>query len=172
MGCPITLTGIAYECKDAVGGIKEVLIFEDYSNVASVDTSLGKVSAITLDSSLNKPKVFKFRKETGTFDTAATTSDEAGTTFYQTDVVLQFTKMETAKRLEIGALLIGNVSMIVKDGNGIYWYLGKDYPVTASAGTATSGKAMGDFNGYTITLVDKSVEFPFEVPQSVINTLV
>ena len=43
--------------------------------------------------------------------------------------------METAKRLEIGSLLIGNVAMIVKDGNGIYWYLGKDYPVTASAGT-------------------------------------
>ena len=63
MGCPITLTGIAYECKDAVGGIKEVMIFEDYLNVVfGVDTSLGKVSAITLDSSLNKPKSIQVQK--------------------------------------------------------------------------------------------------------------
>ena len=51
-------------------------------------------------------KPFVFRKETGNFTSTINSDDAAGTTFVQSEIVLQFTKQETAKRLEIAALML------------------------------------------------------------------
>ena len=100
-----------------------------------------------------------------------TTDEAAGTMSVQTDLALQFSKMETAKRLEIMAMCMDSLKGIVLDSNGKYWLLGYDYPITASAATGNTGTAFADFNGYNITLTDNSREFPFEIPAAVMATL-
>ena len=57
----------------------------------------------------------------------------------------------------------GEVVAVVKDANGKYWALGKDEPVTASAGEGVTGTARGDGNHYSITLLDNATTFPYEV---------
>ena len=169
MACSITMTGIAAECKDSIGGIKAAYIAE-HADVRSLNEEMGVITAITMATGKTL-KPFVFRKETGNFTSTINSDDAAGTTFVQSEIVLQFTKQETAKRLEIAALMVGNCAVIIEDGNGKYWFFGEDFPVVLTAGSAASGTAMGDFNGYNITLTDKSKALPKEVDADIITGL-
>jgi hypothetical protein len=86
-----------------------------------------------------------------------------GTKYVQTDLLLVFNRMETAKRVEIMAMAQGELVAIVKDANGSYWFLGKDEPLVLSAGDGLTGTARADRNGYSATLQDNSLELPYEV---------
>ena len=156
-----TLAGLNVGCKDSLGGIKEVYI-ADYGNVTTaLDENSSKITSITMASN-TKFKTFKFRKNTGALTSTLQTSETAGN-YFQNELTLQFMKMETHKRLQIMALLMNECVVIVKDVNGKYWFLGYDNPVEASAGTAQTGTAAGDLNGYDVTLTDQSVALPYEV---------
>ena len=169
MACSNTMTGIPSECKDSIGGIKAAYIAE-HADVQSLDGQSGTITEIVMESGKTF-KPFVFRKETGNFTSTINSDDAAGTTFVQSEIVLQFTKQETAKRLEIAALMVGNCAVIIEDGNGKFWFFGEDFPVVLTAGSAASGTAMGDFNGYNITLTDKSKALPKEVDADIIAGL-
>ena len=172
MACSsITLAGIGVGCKNHLGGIKEVyLIKEDEVASITLDAEGGIVEAIELKESASF-KTYKFRKGTSQFTSTMTTDEAAGTLSVQTDLALQFSTMESAKRLEIMAMCMDSLKGIVLDSNGRYWLLGYDYPITASAATGATGTAFSDFGGYNVTLTDNSKEFPYEIPKSVIDGL-
>lgn len=170
MGCAKTLTGMGLDCRESVGGIKEVYILGDRSD-ATVTVVSDAITAITLKDS-DKFLPYKFRKQTGSMVSTINTSEENGTTFVQTDVTLVFHKMEAKKRLEISALMVGDCAMLVKDGNNKYWYLGLDEAVTLTAGTAGTGTAKGDKNGYDLTLTDLSNTLPYEVSEAIATTII
>ena len=50
-------------------------------------------------------------------------------------------------------LLLAQNSLVavVKDSNGIYWYLGKTRGIDLTANAASTGTAQGDRSGYTLT---------------------
>lgn len=168
MACnSITLAGIGLGCKDNMGGIKEVYLIKE-DDIASITVAEGAVSAITLTEGASF-KTYKFRKGTSQFTSTMTTDEAAGTLSVQTDLALQFSKMETSKRLEIMAMCMDSMKAIVLDSNGKYWLLGYDFPVTASAATGQTGTNFGDFGGYNVTLTDNSKEFPYEIPATVME---
>lgn len=170
MACSsITLAGINTGCKDNMGGIKEVYIVKKDS-ITEVTLAENQISAITMAESA-KWSTYKFRKGTSQFTSTMTTDDAAGTMSFETVLALQFSKQDTAKRLEIMALCMDEVAVIVLDNNGKYWYLGYDNPVTATAATGQSGTAFGDFGGYNVELTDNSKELPFEVTAEAIAGL-
>ena len=170
MACnSITLAGIGLGCKDNMGGIKEVYLIKE-DDFASVTVAEGQISEITLAEGASF-KTYKFRKGTSQFTSTMTTDEAAGTLSVQTDLALQFSKMETSKRLEIMAMCMDSMKAIVLDSNGKYWLLGYDFPVTASAATGQTGTNFGDFGGYNVTLTDNSKEFPYEIPATVIEGL-
>lgn len=171
MSCSsITLNGIGLGCKDSMGGIKKVYIakFEDV-NLQGISDNI--IDNISMKNSATF-KTYEFRKGTSSMSTTLTTDEAAGTLSFQTDVSLQFSKMDTAKRLEIMALCVDSVVVIVEDSNGQCWYLGYDFPVTATTATANTGTSFGDFSGYNITLTDNSKELPYEVDPSIIFDLI
>ena len=81
-----------------------------------------------------KFKKYLFAKNTGSISSTYNLDPASGVRYVTTDLLLQFNRMETAKRVEITALALGDLVVIAKDANGKYWYLGKDEPVNASAG--------------------------------------
>jgi hypothetical protein len=164
-----TLAGIGLGCKDNMGGIKEVYLIEE-ENITKVEATEGQISTLTLAESASF-KTYKFRKGTSQFTSTMTTDEAAGTLSVQTDLALQFSKMETSKRLEIMLMCMESMKAIVLDANGKYWFLGYDFPVTASAATGQTGTNFGDFGGYNVTLTDNSKEFPYEVPAAIIEDL-
>jgi hypothetical protein len=72
----------------------------------------------------------------------------------------------------ISALAQGELCAIVKDANGLYWFLGNEEPLILSAGDGLTGTARGDRNGYSITLQDVSTELPVEVDGDAISGIV
>ena len=173
MGCAKTISGMGLDCRESVGGIKEVYILGDRSEATVTVAADGSaITGITLKADSDKFLPYKFRKQTGSMVSTINTSEENGTTFVQTDVALVFHKMEAKKRLEISALMVGDCAMLVKDGNNKYWYLGYDEPVTLTAGTAGTGTAKGDKNGYDLTLTDLSNSLPYEVSEAIATTII
>lgn len=170
MACNQTLSGLVKDCSPSMGGITEVLL-ANREDVSAVTADSGKISEITMASSA-KFKRYTFARNTGSMTSTYTIDQASGVRYVTTDLLLQFNRMETAKRVEISALAVNDLVAIVKDANGIYWYLGYDEPVNASAGDGQTGTARGDANRYTITLQDNSKEMPMEVDSTIIAALI
>lgn len=167
MSCSQTLAGIARDCVANIGGIKRVLL-ANQSDVTTITVTSDKVSAITMAAS----KTFKeylFRPGTGSMSSNYQVNAENGVAYVQTDLVMVFNRMETAKRVEIVALAQADLYAIVEDMNGKFWLLGYDEPLVISAGDGLTGTARTDRNGYSITLQDNSKELPYEVADSIIS---
>lgn len=159
--CNQVLSGLVNDCASSKGGIVEVLI-ANHEDVASVTVTEGQITAITMAESA-KFKKYYFKRNTGQFTSTLNISEENGTKYVSTDIVLLFSRMETVKRIEMEALAMNDLAVIVKDANGKYWYFGYDEPVSASAGDGQTGTARGDSNRYSITLQDNSDTWPYEI---------
>lgn len=152
-----------------MGGIVEAhAINREY--ISGVTAAEGVVSEITLDEG-ETFKSYYFNRNTGSMTSNYTLDPATGVRYVTTDLVLQFNRMETAKRVEVTALAQNELALIVKDANGKYWLLGKDEPVMATAGEGVTGTARGDRNGYGITLQDISLEMPYEVDAELVASL-
>ena len=169
MACSQTLKGLVNDCSPSMGGIVEVLI-ANFADVTALTVADNVISAITMASTKTFFK-YTFARNTGSLSSNYTIDETTGANFVVSDLVLQFNRMETAKRIEITALAQGELAVIVKDANGLYWFLGKDAPVKATAGDGLTGTARADRNGYSITLQDNSLAMPIEVSGSIIESL-
>ncbi len=160
MSCLQTLNGIVRDCASNMGGIAEVLL----ANKSSVTTTVadGKVTAITLASGEQFHK-YNFAPETASMSSNYQVNAQNGTRYVQTDLLMVFNRMQTPSRVEILAMAQGELCAIVKDNNGVYWFLGFDEPLMLSAGDGLTGAARGDRNGYSATLQDNSKELPYEI---------
>lgn len=152
-------------CQPSLGGIKRVWL-ADYAEDAVSESGIS-ADVITAFKEGVTWLPYTFRKNTGSMTSTANFSDEGGN-YVSTELVLSFSKMETAKRLAMNALLLGQAMAIVEDANGKRWFLGKDNPVTATAGAGETGTAKSDANRYTITLTDESLLFPMEVSKDIV----
>ena len=161
MACTQTLAGLVNDCATSMGGIAEAYI-ANREDVSQVTVSEDKITAITMAESA-KFKKYYFRPGTGSFTSTLNVDPANGVNYVSTDIAFQFTRMETTKRVEMAALSVGDLVIIVKDNNGVYWYFGYDNPVTASAGDGQSGTARTDGNRYSITLQDNANTWPYEV---------
>lgn len=170
LNCSQTLSGITNDCAPSIGGIKEAYI-ANYDDITAIQEADGIITGITLDNNAKFHK-YQFRKQTGSLTSTLNVDDTAGINYVTSVLSLIFTKMETAKRLEISALAVGHLAVIVKDGNNRYWYLGKNDYVSATNGSGNTGTAKGDSNNYTIELTDESDTFPFEVSESALADIV
>lgn len=169
--CNQTLAGITLDCTNSLGGIKTVYIANYGDVVGQPAVSGGIITAITMaDGAKFKP--YQFRKQTGSMTSTLNVDETAGINYVSTELSLVFTKMETAKRLEMSALAIGLLAVIVEDSNGKFWYLGYNDYVSSSAGGGNTGTAKGDQNAYLLTLRDESDTFPYEVSQEAVDAVI
>lgn len=178
-GCN-TIRAFTYDrCEANLGGIKNVWLANYEENVAEVAPSTSgegenqilesAITGITLGETNSFVK-YPMRKNVASMTSTLNNSTE-GASYVTTELAMVFSKMETQKRLAIVALALGEAMAIVEDSNGKFWFLGKDAPLTATAGTGETGTAKGDRNAYTVTLTDESLEFPHEVSKNALETL-
>ena len=172
MSCSQVLNGIAADCQTNVGGVREVYI-ANYSDVSAieVDDSSNMIKTITMADTA-KFKKYAFKKNTSSMTSTLNVDPANGVNFVQTDLSLVFAKQETAKRMEIAKLSLGELRVIVLDANGKYWFLGQEEFVSATAGTAETGVNRTDGNKYTITLTDYSSSYPYEVTPTIVADLI
>lgn len=158
MACTQTLAGIIRDCLPNMGGIRAVYL-ANFADVSSITESSGAISAISMSGSAVFKK-YEFARNTSSLSSNYAVNAENGTTYVETDLLMVFNRMDTAKRLEIVAMAQGELVAIVEDNNGNMWYLGHDEPLTLNAGDGLTGTARADRNGYSVTLRDNSLELP------------
>lgn len=169
-----TLNGITLGCGGNMGGIKKVWLSDfDAFKVTYDEKEDGTRTAITAIELLEGAtlKEYQFRKGTANMTSTVTMDDTLGTFSVGTDLNLQFSKMESNKRLEIMAMCLTPAAAIVLDNNDKYWFLGSDNYVGASAASGETGTASGDFGGYKATLHDEARQFPFEISKEIVEGL-
>lgn len=172
MSCTRTLTSILRDCDQNIGGIKKIWIAAYVENAAtyseSSNTDKGIITAIKNIADYEK---FEFKKNSCSMTSTLNVDSVNDINYVSTELVMQFNKMETSKRIAISSLVLADVNVIVRDSNDKYWFLGKDEPVSASAGAAQTGQAKTDGNFYSVTLLDESFTFPLEIKKEVMSTL-
>ena len=171
--CSQSLKGMSLDCSTSQGGIKKVWI-ADYSTVTVTKPTTGETitkNDITMSGD-TKFYGYEFRRGTSSMNHTHTADETTGNNYVSTELSLVFTKMDTAKRIEMAALSVGQLAVIVLDSNGVYWYLGSDDYVSASAGGGETGAAKSDRNAYTITLKTESSTYPYEIEKEAVATLI
>lgn len=153
-----TLSGLNAGCKDSVGGVAKIWLADQASQTWTVDTTTLTIKP----SSTSAFKVYNLRKGAASMTSTLTVNDNAGN-YFTTEVTINFLKMETSKRLEVMAMLMGQTSGIVKDNNGKYWAVGINNPLEGSAGTGETGTASSDANQYSVTISVDDAELPYEI---------
>lgn len=165
MACSQTLAGINLDCGASMGGIKKVWLapYVEGAGIVTSGTSTGDTGEIQSFSGVTGWYVYNFRKNTGSMTSTLNVDPANGVNYVSTELSLVFTKMDTAKRIEMSALAFADAMAVVEDANGNRWFLGKDEPLAATAGTGETGTAKTDGNKYTITLTDESLTFPYKL---------
>ena len=152
-------------CVANLGGIKSVWLAEyDAKAITVTKGSDGADDTYELKSGITWQE-YKMRKNVASMTSTLNNSTD-GASYVTTELALVFSRMDAAKRAAIQALALGEVMAIVEDSNGELWFLGKDAPLTATAGAGETGTAMADANRYTLTLTDESKEFPIRLADS------
>lgn len=168
MACALT-QNITLDCRQSVGGIKSIFVTE-LANIESVTATGGTTQSIEMEDG-SQFRQYDFRKQTGTFTETITASEENGTVFYAPEIVVQFSKLEVNKRNEIQLLAQNELAIIVLDNNGSYWLTGVRNGLSITAGTAATGQAFGDLNGYSLTFTGGEPEPMLQVPAGQIPAL-
>ena len=161
MPCIQTLSGFAKDCAPSLGGIVEAY-FANKADVSAIVVTQSKITGITMVTGATF-KSYGFSRETASLTSTWTIDKKTNATYVTSELTLPFNRMETAKKIEVEALVEGELVGFVKDANGAYWFLGYDNPLQASAGEGVSGTATSDRNGYGVTLQDVSKKLPFEM---------
>ena len=163
MGC-ILLKGRALPCKSGVGGLKSVY-FADYGTLGNITITSNEISAIG-----GTPTLMQFDiKGNSTLETAVTSSRENGTTFYESTLTLNFTFLEKETQEEVKLLAVARPHIWVEDYNGNYFLVGKEHGAELTSGSFSSGAAMGDLSGYSLTFVAQETAPPDFTAASVVT---
>lgn len=166
-GCCITLAGIVKDCDANMGGVAEVMLACRQDITITVENNI--VTAI--EAAAGTFHSYQFRKQTSSMTVTDTVDQAAGTMYFETALALQFSRMETAKSVEMTAIAQSDLVALVKDNNGIWWFLGDEHSLNLTEGTGQTGTAFADLNGYNKTLTTQGTHYPYEVSPAAIPAL-
>ena len=146
MACTLTLAGRGVGCKDALGGIKRIYVAEwvdgIWEDIASGEVA-GSTAAITF-------YTYDMTRGSGSLNQTITSDLAAGTVFFDQVCSVTFNKAAASDITEISNLVKGRMAVLVEDNNGNWFVMGHQNGVEVSGGTAQTGTAAGDQNGFTI----------------------
>jgi hypothetical protein len=161
MACDIS-KGRLEACKEFVGGIKNLYIanyssamFAGMADSASVAPTAaafnGQVDTLTAGVNVFQ---FEVRGDNNTYEETNENSRDNGTSFWTQSgsFVIKSQNAETMMQLKL--LSYGRPHIIIEDYNGKFRMAGAQNGVEVSVNTSTGG-AMGDLNGYTISFEGK-----------------
>lgn len=146
MACLMT-TGRKLACKDAVGGIQKVF-FADYGTLGTATITAGIVTAF----SGSTYTLFQYDvKSASGLEQTITSSNDNGTTYFEQSLTLVLTKLDALTQAELAKVIATRPHVFIQDNNGNYLAVGMTRGCDTN-GTISTGVALGDLNGYSLTI--------------------
>jgi len=170
MACNI-VQGRQIDCRDSVGGVLEVYLTE-FTNVpqSNITDSSGVITAATCSSG-KRFFTYQLEKENGSFTAKEMISVENGTVYSEQTLTFTLKKMSASLRNNIRTLAQNRLHIIIKDGNGLYWWMGQVNGADLTAADGATGKSLGDMNGYSLTFTGKEPNAPNTVSAAIVALL-
>ncbi len=156
MPCDIA-TGRTEACKESVGGLRNIYIGNFVAGLhadvlANLDSD-EQITALTTDLVVYK---FELRGENNTFEETNENSRDNGTSFWTQSGTISLKKQDATTQLAFKSLSYGRPHILTEDYNGKFRLVGAQNGAEVSVSTSTGG-AMGDLNGYNITIEGKEI---------------
>ena len=155
MACTSVNKGRNESCKDNVGGIKNIYIGSwDSSIYSELNVSgYGDGSVIDSDDAFGQVTTFKYelKSDANTFEETNEVSNENQTSFWTQTLTVSLKKQTSQSQEELVKMSKGQVVVVIEDYNGVYRAAGLYRGLDVQMNTSTGG-AMGDMNGYTLTM--------------------
>ena len=177
MSCSLLTSGWPKGCKDNAGGLKRVLLANKIDvvsftedTVGSLPVPSGEITAITRSAGATFYE-FVPNKMSSNWVENIQANAQNGTVGYEQVLTMIFAKNEAAARNRVVLLAQGEVYAIVEDYNGKYFLLGEFNGCELTGGSSSSGTALTDLNGWTLTLTAMEPEPAKEVSSTIIADL-
>lgn len=169
MSCRALQSGRATLCKESVGGIKNVY-FINQGDVNSTKITLSGageklISGFTSDTNIYKYEAVGFASS---YEESNEVSRENGTSFFTQTLNLIIHNQDAPASRELSALSKTSPAAIVEDTNGKFLLIGLDNGLDVSV-ASTTGTALGDMNGYTLTATGVEPEMAYFVEPTIIG---
>ena len=165
-----SIVGIAKGCDNNLGGIYEAYIIDQDAITGTTTTSAHTITAIPLASGETFTQ-FQFKRNVGNMVISPQISFENGSTFYNHTLTLVFHKREASKSNALQILGEGQryLAIIIKDANGIYWFI--DH-AQLNGGDEDTGTAKADGSKVTVTFLAEMENRAYAVDPSIIAGLI
>jgi len=163
MACTALTKGRGLDCNRVSGGVKYVYfaVFDQVlSTTAGTGADAGSITEISMATAPSAASLYRYTVPRGstTANEAITGSTENGTIFYTPTVSMVLNKLTKEDQNEIR--LLGQTQVMVfcqmnaqiaGTGTDTIICMGRQNAMSMNAGTADTGAAFGDRNGYTLT---------------------
>lgn len=174
MACLYSLNGFHLDmCAANLAGVKEVYLTDNLDGIkAALDSeSASTISGITVPEGV-KFMGYQLEKWQGYITSTPNYNDSGRLLNYTNEIRVAFSKLNAEHHLEFLALTHNPVFAIVLDNNGIYHYFGYDTYMSATSGSAATGQASGDENGYEVILQSESAYPSLIVPKAIAEAVI
>ena len=153
MSCDIT-NGRIEQCKDSVSGLKAIY-FINYDDLNPDNaTYVGSTDEIAdwTPIAAGALQLYKYElKGANSFETTINSSRDNGTTFFQQTLTIQLKRQDVTTHKNVKLLAYGRPRIVVRTMTDQFFLMGLTQGADVTAGTVSSGSALGDFNGYNLT---------------------
>lgn len=158
MSCDIS-RGRLEACKSGVSGLDAIYII-NYGDYNPDSAALGGDVTYSATAGLedviteitNVATVYKYElKGANSFEQAIQSSRDNGTTFFEQTLTVQLKKQDAYTHKTVKLLAYGRPHIVVRTRGNDFFIAGLQRGMDVTAGTVSSGTAMGDFNGYSLT---------------------
>ncbi len=143
-----------------MSGLKAIYLI-NYESLNSDDATYDTVTANHEDELLSWTPVdtasaltlykFELKSTTNSFVTAINSSRDNGTTFFEQTLVAALKRQDVVTHKNVKLLAYGRPRIVVRSMTDQFFLMGLDQGADVSAGEVSSGAALGDFNGYSLT---------------------
>ena len=159
MSCEIS-NGRIEQCKDSVSGLKSIYII-NYDKLNS-DSAVYLTSPagsedvidtwVPIDTS-TALQLFKYelKSTANSFTTSINSSRDNGTTFFTQTLVANLKRQDAVTTRNVKILSYGRPRIVCRTMTDQFFLMGLDQGADVSAGEISTGAALGDFNGYSLT---------------------
>jgi hypothetical protein len=150
-------------CNKLRSGIRNIYVLKsDYVTGYSINSDTDVITNIYTQSS--RPYYsLEIKSQTGEFGEKLVYDEKTGAEYWDQVLVLPLLKSSYLLRNLVIQLLNDKYSIIIRDENGRYWLLGKDFFCKVKDAEGTRGKIAKDFNGTKITFLSREGLPAYEV---------
>ena len=151
MSCDIA-HGRLESCRDSVSGLDAIFFINygispenvTYSVTAGEEDIITDITGVT--------DLYKYElKGANSLEQTIQTSRDNGTTYFEQVLVAQLKKQDAITHKTVKLLAYGRPHIVVKTRSNQFFIVGLERGADMTAGTISSGTALGDFNGYNMT---------------------